>query len=228
MPSKIRRGWNWCCRFRHRKGYGVHSPSDFHLITFVIYEQCPYYAYSSLHELRKHTDTNKLHYREKTDKLLLRLANHLHPESILEIGTGSGIDTCYLEAGRQCPILTIAETNQTADATTSPLSSHELITQKTGNPLQILKEILSKGLLPSLIHLAHTTQYEACLEAILPHVTPETCVIVGKPYATSAKRKWWKSVIKDPRTRVTFDLYDIGIIFFDHKRIKEHRIVNFL
>ena len=25
----LHRIWNWCSRFRHRCGYGVHSPSDF-------------------------------------------------------------------------------------------------------------------------------------------------------------------------------------------------------
>ena len=37
--------WNWCSRFRHRRGYGVHSPSDFFLITSVVYEKYHYYAY---------------------------------------------------------------------------------------------------------------------------------------------------------------------------------------
>ena len=27
---------------------------------------------------------------------------------------------------------------------------------------------------------------------------------------------------------VTFDLYDVGLVFFDKSRVKEHRIVNFL
>lgn len=34
----LHRIWNWCSRFRHRCGYGVHSPSDFFLITSVVYE----------------------------------------------------------------------------------------------------------------------------------------------------------------------------------------------
>ena len=32
-------------RFRYRCGYGVHSPFAFSLITDVIYEKMPYYAY---------------------------------------------------------------------------------------------------------------------------------------------------------------------------------------
>ena len=51
MMNILRKYWNWCCRFRYRKGYGVHSPSDFYLITTVIYEKLPYYAYEELGKL---------------------------------------------------------------------------------------------------------------------------------------------------------------------------------
>ncbi len=33
----IQKGWIWLKRFRHRKGYGVHSPFAFDFITRVIY-----------------------------------------------------------------------------------------------------------------------------------------------------------------------------------------------
>ena len=49
----IKRPFIWLSRFRHRCGYGVHSPFAFSLITDVIYEKMPYYAYSSLKEEQK-------------------------------------------------------------------------------------------------------------------------------------------------------------------------------
>ena len=57
-------------RFRHRSAYGVHSPSD--LITFVIYEQAPYYRFASLHHLRR-VVSHLPHYREKVDRSRFRL-----------------------------------------------------------------------------------------------------------------------------------------------------------
>ena len=40
--------WIWLLRFRHRCGYGVHSPYAFDFITGVIYERGEYYAYREL------------------------------------------------------------------------------------------------------------------------------------------------------------------------------------
>ena len=39
---------------------------------------------------------------------------------------------------------------------------------------------------------------------------------------------WWKHLQEDERVKLTFDLYDIGLVFFDRKRIKQNYIVNFL
>ena len=44
----LKRPFIWLSRFRHRCGYGVHSPFAFNLITQVIYESTPYYKYKDL------------------------------------------------------------------------------------------------------------------------------------------------------------------------------------
>lgn len=216
---------NWCMRFRYRKGYGVHSPSDFFLITFVVYEDMPYYAFLSLRYLRE--DLEYLpHYREKTDKLLFRLANYWHPASMLEIGTGSGLQTRYMAEARKVPLLTL-EDGQTNPDVAKFLSGCKDVVYEGGDVLRLLDEALAKREAPELVHIGHTPYYKEAFERLLPHTTERTCVIVGSPYATREKKQWWKRVIADERTGVTFDFYDIGLVFFDKKRVKEHRIVNF-
>lgn len=227
MTSVFRRGWNWFRRFRHRKGYGVHSPADFYFITFVIYEEGAYYAYHFLQTLRENM-AGTAFYREKVDKLLLRLVNYLQPDGILELGTGCGIDTCYLAAGKRCDVLTLEEKGEGGTQTSGMLSAFPQIRQRKGNLCALLKAELAANPLPRLVHLAHTERYRECFEALIPHATSDTCLIVGRPHADTERLRWWKEVTKDPRTGVTFDLYDIGIVFFDGKRSKENRVVNFL
>ena len=48
MLLALKRPFIWLYRFRHRCGYGVHSPFAFNLITHVIYETTPYYKYKEL------------------------------------------------------------------------------------------------------------------------------------------------------------------------------------
>lgn len=220
------RAWNWCRRFRNRCGYGVHSPSDFFLITYVIYEKMPYYAYKTLHGWRK--DMKYLpHYREKVDKLLLRLVNYFRPSLLLEVGTGSGLHTRYMAAGNaQMNILT--STLSCVDDVKNMLGDCPRI--RYGNiSVEDMKTEWEKLQTSSvMVHIANTLHYKETFEQLLPLAGQHTCFIIGSPYADKDKEQWWKEVVADQRTGVTFDLYDVGLIFFDRKRVKEHRVVNFL
>ena len=92
----LHRIWNWCSRFRHRCGYGVHSPSDFFLITSVVYEKYHYYAYRVLKE--RGFPAYLPHYRRKVNRLLFRLVNYFRPKSLIEVGIGNGASIGYMRA----------------------------------------------------------------------------------------------------------------------------------
>lgn len=70
----------WLARFRHRKGYGVHSPFAFRFITEVVYERHPYYAYK---ELDKTLPFSWQFRKREGLHLLLRIANKLQPGTIV-------------------------------------------------------------------------------------------------------------------------------------------------
>lgn len=108
-------------RFRYRKGFGVHSPFVYNLITRVIEEPCQYYKFDDIELERR-----KLMYREgeitypdrqqkgrihtrpiaaivereaispKRGALLFRLANYFKSRNILQLGPAMGISTLYL------------------------------------------------------------------------------------------------------------------------------------
>ena len=202
-----RRIWNWCKRFRHRCGYGVHSPSDFFLITSVIYEKLPYYAYE---ELKKSNSSRRLlRYREKVNKLLFRLVNFYRPDTLLEVGEGNGEAIRYMRAARASMI-----------SVTMPGTEKE----KTFRQLE--QELKRMGHV-DFLHIGHTPYYNEVFELVYPYLDTNSCVVVGNIYASKEQEQWWKHLTDDERVRITFDLYDIGLLFFDAKRYKQNFIVNF-
>ena len=83
------RCWRWLCRWRHRRGYGVHSPYAFHFITDVVYESSAYYAYAPLHRRLTAANWYAMRYdtlcglSEKDIRLLFRLVNFCQPSCFL-------------------------------------------------------------------------------------------------------------------------------------------------
>lgn len=95
VMQKVTNPLVWLARFRHRRGYGVHSPFAFRFITDVIYERTPFYAYK---ELDKALPFSKRFRHRKGLHLLLRLANHLQPETIV-LPKDAWLEKRYLQSG---------------------------------------------------------------------------------------------------------------------------------
>lgn len=64
-------------------------------------------------------------------------------------------------------------------------------------------------------------------EAFVSRAHERSMLIVEGIYASKNAKVWWKELINDARTSVAFDLYDCGIIFFDHTKSKQVYIINF-
>ncbi len=110
--------------FRFRRGFGVHSPFVYNLITKVIEEKRPYYCYDDIELVRRQFYYRETRFpwidrrhgkkevpdmpvghilrreaiRKKQGELLFRLANYFKPRHILQFGCSAGISTLYLTA----------------------------------------------------------------------------------------------------------------------------------
>lgn len=94
----VARCGRWMVRFRKRRGYGIHSPFAFGLVTGVIYEHGNYYAYERLDRLYREQRAQAT-LRLKDYRLLFRLANFQHPRCCLLLGTADGLLSEFLHAG---------------------------------------------------------------------------------------------------------------------------------
>ena len=180
MLLALKRPFIWLYRFRHRCGYGVHSPFAFNLITHVIYETTPYYKYKELASEQKRLMPQKDRawgYESlKVKRLLFRLVNYAQPATIVDAGMQAA-SSLYLKAAKE-------GADYTAAADLSEL-------------------FLESGASVDFLYLHDYRRPEFVEEAV------------------------WRRISRHEKAGITFDLYDLGIIFFDKTRIKQDYIVNF-
>ncbi len=78
-----------------------------------------------------------------------------------------------------------------------------------------------------VLRICPTAGSEAVLEAALQQADDHTLFIIEDiGYNDTAKRMWQK-LLESDITSVSYDLYYLGIAFFDRKRYKNNYIVNF-
>ena len=202
----LKRPFIWLRRFRHRCGYGVHSPFAFNLITNVIYEKNKYYCYKPLAaEARKLKSKGKRSYsiNTKTQQLLFRLVNSVQPPTIVHIGSIKST-SAYLKSGHTAARFVQADTLAQLPAD-----------------------------LPSQIDFLHidsscsAAEVDACCTALLARIPQKGCCVIGGIRYSTATKKVWQKWMADEQTGISFDLYDVGIFFFDKQKIKQHYTVNF-
>ena len=85
----------WLLRFRHRCGYGVHSPFAFSFLRDVVYEDTPYYIYEDLDGELAWWQRMRV---RRVLHLMMRLVNW-HQPAVLVAPNATRTEKEYLHAG---------------------------------------------------------------------------------------------------------------------------------
>lgn len=202
-----KRPFIWLSRFRHRCGYGVHSPFAFDFITNVVYEKTPYYAYRPLAEEEKKLPAARRRRGAgeslKVKRLLFRLVNRTQPAFIVDAGVASA-SSLYLQAARPG-----AEYVEATDLS-------ELFLEQ-GMPVDFL-----------YLHDFRNPEFvEQVFRVCLPRTTSQSVFVIEGIAYNAPMRQLWKRMQAEEKVGITFDLYDVGVLFFDRMKIKQHYVVNF-
>lgn len=203
----LKRPFIWLRRFRHRRGYGVHSPFAFNFITNVIYERTPYYKYDELlvsqKEQAKQKDCGWDYETGKVKRLLFRVVNYCQPVTIVDAGCLSA-SSLYLKAAKE-------GADYTAAADLSELFL------EAGVPVDFL-----------YVHDYHRPEFvEEVFNICASRSTQRSVFVVEGIRYTPSMMALWKRLVRHERAGITFDLYDLGIVFFDKTKNKQDYIVNF-
>lgn len=203
----LKRPFIWLRRFRHRRGYGVHSPFAFNFITNVIYERTSYYKYDELlvsqKEQAKQKDCGWDYETGKVKRLLFRVVNYCQPVTIVDAGCLSA-SSLYLKAAKEGADYTAA-----AD----------------------LSELFLEADVPVDFLYVHDYRRPEFVEEVFnlcaSRSTQRSVFVVEGIRYTPSMMALWKRLVRHERAGITFDLYDLGIVFFDKTKNKQDYIVNF-
>ena len=242
---------------RYRKGFGVHSPFVYNLITKVIEERCPYYRFQDIELYRKrlsyqggrftYPDTRRggkpssrspreLTRREaippKVGALLFRMANYFKPKTILQLGTMTGISTLYLTSYARelrCVVLDDVPALEGIVRTTFAEKARCAMDLRVGD--------YRETLLPALADLGEVDfvffhiygRYDAgwLFGKCLRHACEKTVFVLDGIRESLETRRFWDEVRACPEVTVTLDLYSLGIALLDKKLHKKNYIVYF-
>ena len=195
---EIRRFFVRLQRLRNRNGYGIHSPFAYGFIKGVVYEHSRYYAYKELEKRRHKRRSGERGLSRSGEKMRVLLTNNHHPTHTSLIGVRSPLPEGYVAAGsRKAKISIYPEASQL------PAHTQEFVYAAPGADF---------------------------LTAF--HITAQSCsdrtffAAAGIHSSRESKAKW-KEICADPKAVVTFDLYEVGLVFFNKKLNKQSYTVSF-
>ncbi|MDR2691447.1 MAG: class I SAM-dependent methyltransferase [Dysgonamonadaceae bacterium] len=216
-------------KLRYRKGFGVHSPFIYNLITKVIEENIPYYVFDEIEHFRKGLALRKETQHKNYGALLFRVIHFFKCRTILQIRAYTGVLTLYLSLAsrKNSACYALEEHSDWLDAVKVFAGQHRLenlhwMEGDYADNLRKLKAIIPTFDLIFINRLGNAKQTAETVELTRSFIGEKSILIIDGIYKNKAMRTLWEKVKHFPETSVTIDLFALGIIFFDKKLHKQH------
>lgn len=211
-------------RLRHRKGFGVHSPFAFSIITDVIEEKSAYYAYANM----SRTYGAKAPIPFKVACLLLRLANHFKARRILEVSCDGGYSILpVLLTDSRNAIISIADSRQKKDTLKLLSWYKERFGQLTffESLSFVADDYRADLMIVSSLPPGFTQQDFA--QWVLSHTHETSLIFVKGIQPKQPLVDFWDSFFDHESIDITMDLYDYGLAIRKPRFYKQHYVVSF-
>ncbi len=169
----------------------------------------------------------------KFGRLLYRLARHYKPELIIEFGTSLGVSTHYLAAGNPGARVITVE----ADPVLAAFAAKGLKDNRF-NHVQVIPETFDhvlQGLLPdrpgrTLVFIDGNHNYAATLkyaDYFLSRIPDGSLIVLDDIRWSAGMRQSWREIQGHDKSRLTVDLFFLGIVFLQQDFFKENYTIRF-
>ena len=224
-------------KIRFRKGYGVHSPFVYNLITKVIEEKSRYYAFEEIEKFRQqllHDDqlgaiTSRETQSAAYGALLFRMVHYFKCRNIIEIGSSTGVMGLYLAMASRsrCNCWLLDERRDLAQGLRQFTLAHNL------NKLQYIEGDYKESLMSlcaelpevDLLFINHppeTCSIDELVQRCRTLIARQSILILNNIARNKEMRKVWQSLKRDSQSRVMLDLHALGIVFFNDRLPKRY------
>ncbi len=210
--------WDKIQRIKHNKGFGVQSPAAFHFVTHVLRNKEQYYIYPELDNVAIATgEYSPVHCRR-----LFRITNYMQPCNIILYNAGKGCGACALSAGKSNVPLHIISNNTEIHPDAKRFLRNRDFKYTNNNPFDVLKKRLNEEKVIGLLHITPDDRLPDVIDVATKHVNRHSVIIVEGIHYNKTVLEQWEEITRDSKSIVTFDLYSMGIIFFDNEYKKQH------
>ncbi len=234
---------------RSKNGFGIHSPFAFSFITDVLNpsEKSYYYSFQNIEKMRQNLLSLKkdINLKNKTkvsinkvantsatnmqhSQMLFRIALAQKSRNIIELGTSLGISSAYLASTSQkAQVYTIdhdAALQQIAKVSHNILEL-ENITYISGDFKDCLSKELENLKSIDLIYFDGDNNADEIIKLFntaLPYASDKTVFIFHNIHWSKNMYQAWQNIYSHNNITASFELYDMGIIFFNKELKKQH------
>ena len=253
---------NYRLRARHRNGRGIHPPFAYEMVSRVIYGKqsaVPGFAIieayrqdllkntgsipvedhgagsrrGSGHEKRICDLVRRTAVSPRRGQLLGRLADHLRPASMIELGTGAGIGSLYLAlANPEGRVHTCEGSPAIARLAENGFEKLGIgnIEVHMGLFDDMLPGLLKQAGPGSLIFIDGDHREERLVSYVSQALASERqdlTIVMDDIHWSEGMYRAWKRIIRRPEISLSIELFNTGIVFVRERIQKDHFIVIF-
>lgn len=242
-------------RIKANNRHGLHSPFVYRLADNIIYDLGTKKVYPEIEKIRsdlekdKRTITftgpaakssvNSKRARKISDiakfsskksavnQLLYRLLADLQPQNVIELGTGLGITTSYLQkAAPNAKVYTLESCPEMARIATESFEKAGVIQIELveGNFDCTFPKVIREVDKLDFVFVGSNHQKDTALKYFawcLPKVHDATLLVFEDIYWSEEMKQAWSQIKAHPQVTVTIDLFWIGLVYFKKGQAKE-------